>query len=901
MKAAISAPVKAERQARGLAVHHGGGSGSSSSSSSSSIVLGVRLSKKRTAGSERNVSVRAKIDKGVHIGYESWNTVQSASRVNRLILPEEELKIEDVKAKDLIKSEEKHGGASQVRNSEYFTLKHGIPTIRKVIKYGQLLRQIRTERVDKVIFFTWRNDMNREPVRLSRVPCMVVYHDRSVAQCMVPEDDVRLQLAMENHGVTVELTVEPMEGYLQNKAKGKGNKGLLSVMSSYVDETSDFGKAAVLFGPLVLIGVLYALSQVKARLSGDAEDRKKMNIAKDQEKKLWKEQERLSELKKEAEVMAFKGYQTDAIIRRLDRLDVPYDREEIEEYVLLASEGKLPDPNKRSDDDEVSFRSKSGGEGDGQDESQRFLKSAVKVQRVQDKRDQKLQQARLRKVGNKMKQRGVKFQYLDEETVTFKDVAGLPEVVYQLQEIVDFFQNPQYWRNVGARVPKGVLLEGPPGNGKTLMARAVAGEAGVSFLSINASEFVEMFIGVGAARVRDVFATARQLAPAIVFIDELDAVGRKRGGAEGNEERDQTVNQLLSEIDGFEESTNIVIMAATNRVDILDEALVRPGRFDRKVRIDLPEVDAREAIFMVHANKRPLGGDVDASEIAKLTSGMSGAEIADVVNQGSLIAAREDASELNQNHFLRALKRGQLGDRIDTMFSPRERELLAVQSAGICLALTLLPALENVEMVSIECYERLPLGRQNVLVNEERRTTNQWTGNYYQELLVATLAGYAADQVRSRGKVSTGDLSGTSTIHQSHLHMARHVASQLVMVLGVTGDSDLPACPLADLVEEKSIYGDAGLWSTSPMYRIPYKRFAPETLLKAEQYRQTLLDESLQQAKKLIESNRDALDAIVDTLLSEERIEGERLQEIIKLHSKDAFSHAMELKHAHFL
>ena len=193
-----------------------------------------------------------------------------------------------------------------------------------------------------------------------------------------------------------------------------------------------------------------------------------------------------------------------------------------------------------------------GGEGDSTPE-EAFLKSSVKIQRAQDGRTQKIQQARLRKVGRQMQQRGVKFQYLDDETVTFASVAGLPEVVYQLEEIVDFFRNPEQWRKVGARVPKGILLEGPPGNGKTLMARAVAGEAGVSFLSINASEFVEMFIGVGAARVRDVFTTARQLAPAIVFIDELDAVGRKRGGAEGNEERDQTVNQLLSEIDGFED------------------------------------------------------------------------------------------------------------------------------------------------------------------------------------------------------------------------------------------------------------------------------------------------------------------------------------------------------------
>jgi len=509
------------------------------------------------------------------------------------------------------------------------------------------------------------------------------------------------------------------------------------------------------------------------------------------------------------------------------------------------------------------------------------LKSAVKIQRVQDKRSQKVQQARLRKVGRKMQQRGVKFQYLDDETVTFKDVAGLPEVVYQLQEIVDFFQNPKYWRNVGARVPKGVLLEGPPGNGKTLMARAVAGEAGVSFLSINASEFVEMFIGVGAARVRDVFATARQLAPAIVFIDELDAVGRKRGGAEGNEERDQTVNQLLSEIDGFEESTNIVIMAATNRIDILDEALVRPGRFDRKVRIDLPESDAREAIFMVHASKRPLAADVDAAEIARLTSGMSGAELADVVNQGSLIAARESAKELNQDHFLRALRRGQLGDRIDSSFNDRERELVALQCAGVSLALTLLPALEEVEVVSTECYERLPLGRQNVEVNEQRRKTNQWTANYYEELLVATLAGYAADLVKSQGGAE-GRGHNISTIHQSHLHMARHIASQLVMVLGATGDGDLPACPMADLREEESIYGGSNLWSKSPMYRIPYTRFSAETLDKAEQYRQQLLNDSLDRAKRLMRDNEEALDAITSRLLEAETIEGDELREIVR-------------------
>lgn len=529
-----------------------------------------RLASSSREGGRSSHVARAKIDKGVHLGYESWNTVQSANKVSRLVLQpsagETETETErSARVEALVRadpSESKGRGMlsflnrfGKVENSAYFTSRHGSPTVRSSLSYGDLLKDVRANRVDKIVFFTRRDEYEQVPLRLSRVPCLVVYSDRTVAQSLVPEDDSRLQQEMEDHGVTIELTVEPMEGY---QAKRGSSSSIFSVLSGYIDENSNFGKSAVIVFPILGLGVLYGLSQVKARLQGDAEDRRKLNVAKDAQKKEWREQERISQLTREAEEMAYQGYAADDIFSRMDRLKVPYDKEEIEDLVLLAKEGKLQDPRKQTEEDEaaMAFRSK-GGQGSGSqdqgDETQRFLKSAVKIQRVQDKRDQKVQQARLRKVGRKMQQRGVKFQYLDDETVTFKSVAGLPEVVYQLQEIVDFFQNPQYWRNVGARVPKGVLLEGPPGNGKTLMARAVAGEAGVSFLSINASEFVEMFIGVGAARVRDVFTTARQLAPAIVFIDELDAVGRKRGGAEGNEERDQTVNQLLSEIDGFEE------------------------------------------------------------------------------------------------------------------------------------------------------------------------------------------------------------------------------------------------------------------------------------------------------------------------------------------------------------
>jgi len=736
--------------------------------------------------------------------------------------------------------------------------------------------------------------VERIPTRLRRCPSLVVRRDGTVAQAFVNwEEDSRIQAAMETHNVVIELSVEPMEGYLKKKPGRMSDRqvemaGTQRARRTF-DETSAFGKSAVLCAPIFIIGVLYILSQVKARLQGDAEDRRKLNVSKDETKKVWREQERIGQLKREAETMAKQGYELDDICKRLDRLGVPYEQEEIDDLVLLAKEGKLGPAGSSLDgeDDEeggeaVVFRNRQGDEGDGSsmDETQRFLKSAVKVQRAQDAHQQKIQQARLRKVGRKMQQRGVKFQYLDDETVTFKDVAGLPEIVYQLQEVVDFFKNPQQWRKVGARVPKGILLEGPPGNGKTLMARAVAGESGVSFLSINASEFVEMFIGVGAARVRDVFATARQLAPAIVFIDELDAVGRKRGGAEGNEERDQTVNQLLSEIDGFEESTNIVIMAATNRADILDEALVRPGRFDRKIRVDQPELEARKSIFLVHANRRPMDEDVDADDIAKLTSGMSGAEIADVVNQGSLIAAREGAEELHHHHFLAALKRGQLGDRIDHYFDPSDKERLAKQSAAIGLAMTLLPALEDVEVLSIAAYERLPLGRQNVIPNDSRRRTNQWTREYYQELLVATIAGFAAEQLEHPGRDALA-----STINQSHLHLSRHIAAQLVMVLGATGDKDLPETFLPPFAEQVSKQAD--IWSFGPHFKIPQSRFTQKTLEKAEKYRQDLLDRALERAKKLIGDNQEAFEAVSTELTRTETMEGDRLREIVRQYSKD--------------
>ncbi len=330
-------------------------------------------------------------------------------------------------------------------------------------------------------------------------------------------------------------------------------------------------------------------------------------------------------------------------------------------------------------------------------------------------------------------------------TVTFADVAGVEEAKTELQEIVEFLKFPERFLALGARIPKGVLLVGPPGTGKTLLARAVAGEAGVPFFHISGSEFVEMFVGVGAARVRDLFEQAKRNAPCIVFVDEIDAVGRHRGAGlgGGHDEREQTLNQILVEMDGFETNTNIIVVAATNRPDILDPALLRPGRFDRRVTLDLPDLEGRRAILKVHASGKPLAPEVKLDTVAKETPGFSGADLSNLVNEAAILAARGNKKSIFMSEFEEAVDRIIAGpERKSRLISRREKEMTAYHEAGHALVAWSLPHADRVHKISI--VSRGSMGGHTSLLPEEDRYL--WTKNQFSDMMAVTMGGRAAEE-----------------------------------------------------------------------------------------------------------------------------------------------------------
>jgi len=343
---------------------------------------------------------------------------------------------------------------------------------------------------------------------------------------------------------------------------------------------------------------------------------------------------------------------------------------------------------------------------------------------------------------------------LNRPTVSFDDVAGVDEAKEELHEIVEFLKFPERFMSLGARIPKGVLLVGQPGTGKTLLARAVAGEAGVPFFHISGSEFVEMFVGVGAARVRDLFEQAKRNAPCIVFVDEIDAVGRHRGAGlgGGHDEREQTLNQILVEMDGFETNTNIIVVAATNRPDILDPALLRPGRFDRRVTLDLPDVRGRAAILKVHSAGKPVAPEVTMETLAKETPGFSGADLSNLVNEAAILAARQDKKAIFMSEFEEAVERIIAGpERKSRLISPREKEMTAYHEGGHALVAWLLPHADRVHKISI--VSRGNMGGHTSLLPDEDRYL--WTKNQFEDMLTVMMGGRVAE-VQIFGEVTTG-------------------------------------------------------------------------------------------------------------------------------------------------
>ena len=443
--------------------------------------------------------------------------------------------------------------------------------------------------------------------------------------------------------------------------------------------------------------------------------------------------------------------------------------------------------------------------------------------------------------------------------VTFKDVAGCKEAKEELKEIVDFLKSPKKFLDIGARIPKGVILTGSPGTGKTLLARAVAGEASVPFFHLSGSEFVEMFVGVGASRVRDLFKMAKSAAPAIIFVDEIDAIGRTRGGGfgGGNDEREQTLNQILVEMDGFEPNDKVVVMAATNRADVLDPALVRPGRFDRKVILDLPDRADREAILKIHAQKKPLAEDINLTLIAERTPGFSGADLYSLMNEGAILAARENRKKVFQFDLIRAIEKVMLGpERKSHLLSKKEKEITAYHEAGHAIVASVLPNADPVHKVSIIARGRAG-GYTLKLPLEDRKLQSK--KEFIDDIAMA-LGGYAAEEMIF-GDITTGP--------SSDLETATNLARAMVTRWGM---SDVIG-PVTLGGGNKTIYGDT-----------TEREYSENISTKVDAEVARIVNDGLESARKVLKEHKKAFDAIAQKLVEVETLEQEEYEKILTAH-----------------
>jgi cell division protease FtsH len=445
-----------------------------------------------------------------------------------------------------------------------------------------------------------------------------------------------------------------------------------------------------------------------------------------------------------------------------------------------------------------------------------------------------------------------------QKKVTFKDVAGVEEAKEELQEIIEFLREPQKFQKLGGRIPKGVLLIGSPGTGKTLLARAIAGEANVPFFSISGSDFVEMFVGVGASRVRDLFEQGKKNAPCIIFIDEIDAVGRHRGAGlgGGHDEREQTLNQLLVEMDGFESNEGVILVAATNRPDVLDPALLRPGRFDRRVVVARPDVKGREQILKVHTRKVPLADDVDLSVLARGTPGFAGADLANLVNEAALIAARQNRKVVTHYDFELAKDKVMMGaERKSMMLSEEEKRTTAYHEAGHALVAATLPEADPLHKVTI-IPRGMALGVTMQLPIDDKHSYSQ---RYLKGQICILMAGRIAEEIF---------LKQTTTGAGNDIERATDLSRKMVCEWGM---SDLG--PLSFGKKEEQIFLGREI--------AQHRDYSEETAIRIDQQVRGLVDEQYQRAKKIIEDHSAALKRIAEALLEREILDGEEVKQLI--------------------
>ena len=444
----------------------------------------------------------------------------------------------------------------------------------------------------------------------------------------------------------------------------------------------------------------------------------------------------------------------------------------------------------------------------------------------------------------------------NKPTVTFADVAGVDEAKQELQEVVEFLQQPEKFQALGARIPRGVLLVGPPGTGKTLLARAIAGEAGVAFFSISGSEFVEMFVGVGASRVRDLFEQAKRTAPCIVFVDEIDAVGRHRGAGLGgsHDEREQTLNQILVEMDGFDTSTNVIVLSATNRPDILDPALLRPGRFDRQVVLERPDINGRTQILKVHAKGKPLEDEVKLETLAKETPGFTGADLANLVNEAAILAARRNKQAVGMAELEEAIDRVIAGpERKSRIIGPKEKSITAHHEAGHALAARMLPNADPVHKISIVARGMLG-GYTRLLPTEDRYL---WTRSQFNDMLATLLAGHSAEDLIFN-EMTTGT--------ENDIEQATKIARKMVMEYGMSDKLG----PRAFGRKEELVFLGREISEQ--------RNYGEEVAKQIDDEINAIIERAHKVAKDILTQNRAKLVQIAERLIAEETIEGEALE-----------------------
>jgi len=447
----------------------------------------------------------------------------------------------------------------------------------------------------------------------------------------------------------------------------------------------------------------------------------------------------------------------------------------------------------------------------------------------------------------------------DGQKTTFKDVAGLEQPKKELKEVVDFLKRPKKFIKMGAEIPKGVLLMGAAGTGKTLLARAVAGEAKVPYYSLSASEFVEMFVGVGAARTRDLFKKAKKNAPSIIFIDELDAIGRRRGTGlgGGHDEREQTLNQILAEMDGFEPNDSVVVLAATNRPDVLDPALLRPGRFDRRVTVDMPDKEEREGILAVHARNKPLGTRVDLTEVAKITVGLSGADLKNLLNEAAIKAAQENKKKITQQDILESIEKVMLGpERKSHLLDKEEKEITAYHEAGHALTSYFLKHADPVHKVSLVARGRA-LGHTWSLPKRDKKLVSK---SKFMDELVSLMGGRAAEEV-IYDEITTGA--------ESDIRRATDIARKMVREYGMSDELG----PIA--------YGEKDENTFLGRELAEHKGYSDEVAAKVDQAIKNLVEQAKDKAQTIIKQHKQELETIVKTLLEKETLTGQEFEQLL--------------------